>query len=195
MADEPQNLEQLLEDLCQAGKEEEEVTLDEVLDEIGHRSFGPLLLLAGFIMAAPIIGDIPGMPTAMGSLVFLTTIQIIFHHEHIWLPQWLLERSVGHDKLYKGIEWMEKPARFIDQWLQPRWHLLVNGAGTYVIAAICLIIAVTTPFMEIVPFVANGAGLAILAFGLSLVARDGLLAVIAFVIVVTTAGLSLYYFL
>ena len=45
------------------------------------------------------------------------------------------------------------------------------------------------PFMEVVPFSANLAGAALAAFGLALVARDGLLALIAFLITAATAGL------
>lgn len=194
MPQEPQNLEQLIDDIYTAGEGEEDVTLDDVLDEVGHRSFGPLLLVAGLIMVSPVIGDIPGMPTAMGSIIFLTTSQVLLHQDHIWLPGWLLERSVSRDKLFKGLEWMEKPARYMDRWIQPRMQWLVHNAGGHAMAVVCLLIAVTTPLMEVVPFVANGAGAAVTAFGLAYVAEDGLLALIAFLITGLTAGLSIYYF-
>lgn len=45
---------------CRAGR------LHDVLDIIGHRSFGPLLLFAGIVMLAPVVGDIPGVPVLMG---------------------------------------------------------------------------------------------------------------------------------
>ena len=31
--------------------------MGEVLDTVGHRSFGPILLLAGLVMVAPVVGD------------------------------------------------------------------------------------------------------------------------------------------
>lgn len=188
------NLEELLEEMHHAGEGEEEVTLDDILDEIGHRSFGPLILLAGLIMAAPVLGDIPGMPTTMGIFIFLTAGQILLQQEHIWLPDLLLERSVDREKLFKGIEWMQKPARYIDRLIRPRLTIFVQYAGGYAIAAICVCIAVTTPAMEVVPFVANVAGLAIMAFGLALIARDGLLALIALGLTGGATALAIYYF-
>jgi Exopolysaccharide synthesis, ExoD. len=49
--------------------------------------------------------------------------------------------------------------------------------------------------MELVPMSANVAGIALLAFGLALIARDGLLALIAFISVTLLAGLLIYKFL
>lgn len=77
---------------------------------------------------------------------------------------------------------MKPAARFVDRLLRPRLTILTQGAGTYAIAALCLGIAATMPVMEMVPFSANAAGLALTVFGLSLVARDGLLALFAFVL-------------
>jgi hypothetical protein len=48
------------------------------------------------------------------------------------------------------------------------------------------------PVMEVVPFSANAAGIALAAFGLALIAHDGVLALIAFVFTVITAGLMIY---
>ena len=47
-------------------------------------------------------------------------------------------------------------------------------------AVICMAVAAAMPLMEVIPFSANGAGLALMAFGLAIVARDGLLALMAF---------------
>lgn len=41
------------------------------MDEVGRKSFGPLLLLAGLNMTAPVIGDIPGVPVILGVFVLL----------------------------------------------------------------------------------------------------------------------------
>ena len=54
---------------------------------------------------------------------------------------------------------------------------------------LCIIIAISMPAMEVVPFVANAAGAALTAFGLSLIAHDGLLALIAFVFTTISVGL------
>jgi hypothetical protein len=179
---EPRNLKQLLARVCAAPPEGSRVTLDSIVRVIGRRSFGPLLLLAGLVMVLPIIGDIPGVPTAMGVFVLLTAGQLLFKREYVWLPQWLLNRSVERTKLSKAVGWLVPPARFIDGFLRRRMTVLSNHAAQYVVAAVCVVIAVTTPAMEIVPLSANIAGAAIAVFGLSLMAHDGALALCALLV-------------
>ena len=189
---EPSDLEELLDQMEQAEPDGNQVTLNAILDEIGHRSFGPMILLAGLITLAPIIGDIPGVPTIMGTFVILTAGQLLFHHDHIWLPDWLLRRSVRHDRMCKVLGWLRRPARFIDRGIYPRLEWFTRGVGLHVVAIVCIIIAAAMPAMEVVPFSANGAGAALTAFGLSLIAQDGLLAAIALAITVGTLGIVIY---
>lgn len=51
-------------------------------------------------------------------------------------------------------------------------------------------VALALPLMEFVPFSANGGGLALMAFGLAMIARDGVVAVLALVLSSGTLGLS-----
>ncbi len=190
------NLEQLLDQMADAEKQgERQVSLEDILSHIGRRSFGPVLLLAGLITMVPLVGDIPGVPTLMAVIVALTTVQLLFGREYFWFPSWLLKRSVSSDKLHKAIEWSRKPSRFIDRFLHQRLVTLAEGKANYAIALVCLVIAAAMPLMEVVPFSANGAGIALTAFGLALIAQDGLLSLIAFVSTTATLGALLYYFL
>lgn len=188
--DQPKNLEQLLEKLLEAAEEEEKVSVKSLFEAVGRRSFGPVLLLTGIVALAPVIGDIPGMPTLIGLVVLLVTVQLLFGKSHFWLPQWLLKREVSSSKLKKSIGWMKKPAKFIDRLIRPRLQWFVKGASVKVIAATSAAIALAMPMMEIVPLTANVAGAALAAFGLALIAGDGLLALIALVLSVSTIGLA-----
>ncbi|MFP4561281.1 MAG: exopolysaccharide biosynthesis protein [Thiohalorhabdus sp.] len=192
MSQDPQSLEELLDQIGEAASEQGQVSMDAILESVGRRSFGPILLLAGIITLAPIVGDLPGMPTIMGILVLLTAGQLLFQREYFWLPSWMLNRAVGQDGLRKALDWMRPPARFLDRWTRPRLRMFAQGTGFYAIAAVCVLIAFGMPVMEVVPFSANGAGAALLAFGLSLIARDGLLALVAFVVTGLTAGAVAY---
>ncbi|HUF22461.1 MAG TPA: exopolysaccharide biosynthesis protein [Burkholderiales bacterium] len=189
------NLEQLLDQIALAADGREDVSLDAILNVIGHRSFGPVLLVAGLITLAPIIGDIPGVPTIMGLFVLLVAVQVLIRQEHFWLPRWMLERSVAERKLCKSVQWLRRPARFIDRLLRPRLTALTGAAGLYAIAIACALIALAMPLMEVVPFSANAAGLILTSFGLSLIARDGLLALLAFLILIGSVALGVYHFL
>jgi hypothetical protein len=195
--DEPDltTLEQLLDCIRDAAEGKGYVSLDEILDEVGRRSFGPLLLLAGLITLAPIIGDIPGVPTTMGLLVLLIAGQVLFRQDHFWLPRWLLNRSISKDKLLKVLDWLRRPARFIDRLLRPRLTLFTRDAGIVMIALVCVVIAFAMPLMEVVPFSANAAGLVLTAFGLALIACDGALALLAFAVTAVTLGFAGYHLL
>ena len=75
---EPTSVGELLDRIDEAANREEQVSVDSILDQVGHRSFGPMLLFAGLVMLAPVIGDIPSVPTLMGTLVVLTAGQLLF---------------------------------------------------------------------------------------------------------------------
>lgn len=175
----PTNMQQLLDQVRESAAGSGQVSVDDILNGVGERSFGPVVLVAGLITLAPLIGDIPGVPTILGLIVVLTLGQLLFQRRSIWMPSWISQRSVPQDKLLKGLDWLEKPARFFDRWTGPRLMFLVDGPGLYIMAVICMAVAMAMPAMEVVPFSANGAGAALMAFGLAIVARDGLLAIVA----------------
>jgi hypothetical protein len=171
------------------------VTFADILEVVGNRSFGPLLLLAGFITLAPLIGDIPGVPTLTGLFIILISVQMLLGRRHFWLPRLILDRSINRKKLKKVLDMMQGPSRFIDRLLSPRLTALVEGPMTYAIAIICACIALIMPVMEIIPFSANLAGGAITAYGLALFARDGVAAIFAFVFTAAILGLAIYKFI
>lgn len=186
------SLEQLLDCIGKANTSRGQVSLGAIMEAVGSRSFGPVLLVAGLIILAPFIGGIPGVPTTMATLVLLSAGQLLFRREQFWLPRWLLKRSVARDKLCRGLKWLRRPAQFLDRLTRPRLSVFTQGAGIYVIAIACIAIAAVTPVMEFVPFSANGAGAALTAFGLALLARDGFLALLALLVTASMFGIVVY---
>lgn len=182
----------LLDRLRDVTEESETLSVEDVLDAVGRRSFGPLLLLAGLIAVSPLIGDIPGVPTLIGVFVVLVAGQLLVGRKHFWLPRWLVRRSIAPGKLRKAAELLRRPARFVDRLLKVRITVLTEGAGVRVIALACTLIGAAMPVMEVVPFSATAGGLALTAFGLALVARDGLLAALALAFVGVVVGLTAF---
>lgn len=191
MAEEPRNLQQLLEKLDGAATDREKVSIAVMMEAVGTRSFGPLLLIAGIILTSPLSG-IPGMPTTMSVFVLLIAVQLLIHKDHFWLPQWLLRRSIDSGKLHKATRVVQRPARFIDRWTGPRLTFFSGAVGVHLIALFCVLMAFGTPALEVVPFSATLVGAAISIFGLSLIARDGLLSLIALVVSSLTLGFMVY---
>ncbi|MDQ7729595.1 exopolysaccharide biosynthesis protein [Halomonas sp. SpR8] len=183
-----QKLEQLLDRVGDLAHQNERVSIEMVIDSIGSRSFGPLLMLIGITLFSPLSG-IPGMSFFMGSFVLLVAVQMLIGRKNLWLPHFILNRSIEHSKLQKALAWLSKPARGIDRILKPRLTFLVHRGGSYAIAALCVVVGFFMPFMELVPFSSSAAGLSLLILGLSLMAHDGLLALLAIIIFSATFSL------
>jgi hypothetical protein len=174
------SIREVLDKILESSEHCDEISIGDLLEMVGRRSFGPILLLAGIITLAPLVGDIPGVPTIMGIIVFLTAIQLLFNQQNLWLPNALLKHSVKKETIHKAIHKLEKPAAYVDRLLSPRLTYLTANAMNYVVAVVCLLISLTMPVMEFIPFSANFAGAALTAFGLSLIAKDGLLALMGY---------------
>ncbi|MEJ6655944.1 MAG: exopolysaccharide biosynthesis protein [Pseudomonas sp.] len=185
------NLEALLDCMDEAGEGEEHVSLDMLMDTIGKRSFGPVLLLIGVILVSPLSG-IPGLPSTMGVVVFLLSMQMLVRKKRIWLPGWILRRKIKQQSLAKATQWLRRPASFIDRKVKQRFSLLVDGPGSWPIALVCLVLAVTLPQLEPGPFAASSAGVALTIFGLSMIARDGVLVLLGYTFTLGVSGLVAY---
>jgi hypothetical protein len=96
-----------------------------------------------------------------------------------------LKRSVSQKRFDKALGWLQRPAAWVDRLIRPRLAAVTAVAGRRAIAATCLMIGLALPLMDFVPFSASGGGTALTAFGLAVIAHDGVLAVLAFA---TTAG-------
>ena len=188
------NLEQLLERLGEAKSDRGSVTVDAMLDEIGHRSFGPLILFAGLATLSP-IGDIPGIPSIIAVFVLLISGQMLAGRKYFWLPQWMLKRSISQKRFKKSLGWLERPAAWVDRLIRPRLAALTGVSGRRAIAAACLIIGLALPPMDFVPFSATGGGAALTAFGLSVIAHDGVLALLAFAVTAAVLGVVVTHLL
>jgi hypothetical protein len=178
--DAPQSLEELLDQMEEAALDEDQVTIEKMLEGIGRRSFGPLILLPGLLLLSPLSG-IPTMPSMIGLMSLLFSGQLLVGREYFWLPQWMLRRKMSHDTFERTILLVRRPARFLDRWTRERLCVLTSPAGIYIAAACCAGIALTMPTMELVPFLSLSAAAALSIFGLALIARDGLLMLLAYV--------------
>lgn len=191
-SDDATNLTETVEEIADVPDEgEDEVSVEEILDVVGRRSFGPFLIVAGIVILAPGLGDIPGVPTVMAALVLVVAAQLLFGRDRFWMPRWVLDREISRERLDKMRRWMRKPARFVDKLLRERLTLLTDGPAVYVIAGAGAAIALTMPIMEVIPFATNISGGALVAFGLAMIARDGLFAGLAFALTAATCAVIL----
>ena len=85
------NLEELIVLLNRAGQKHDHVSVSSLLDAVGRRSFGPLLLFAGLIALSP-LGVIPSVPTMVAVSVMLIVGQLLCGRKQFWLPRFVVRR-------------------------------------------------------------------------------------------------------
>jgi hypothetical protein len=176
-ADEARSLKDVLDRVADADGAEA-VSVENIVASVGRRSFGPLLLVPGLLLISPLSG-IPGFGTAMAAIVFLVALQLVVGRHKVWMPRFLLQRSLKRDKIDGAMSYLKPAARVIDKLVHPRLSFLAEGIFGRLIGVFCLFIAFVMPPLEFVPFANTTSGAAISLFGLSLVARDGVLATLA----------------
>ena len=169
---------QVLDRLSAAGEDAERVSLGAMLDAVGRRSYGPLIMLPGLIALSPLSG-IPGVPTTVAGMVLIIAGQLLLGRNHLWLPQWLLRRSAPRGKFDKALRFLRPIARFTDRLVRRRLARFTRDVGVRMIAFVCIAIAVGMPALELLPMASTVAGAAFTAFGLGLMAEDGLLVLVA----------------
>jgi hypothetical protein len=185
----PRDLSGLLDELARAARSNgDQVSLGEIREAIGGRSFGPLLTVAGLLALTP-VGVIPGAPTALAVMVALIAGQLLIGVKAFWLPKALLRLSVKAERLDKAVEAARKPARVVDRILKPRLAWLTGPIGSRLVATVCILVAAAIPPLEFVPFAVFAPAAAITAFGLGLLARDGAVLCVAFAASALALGL------
>ena len=168
----------ILNKLREIADSKDKVSIADVLDAIGDRSYGPAIMIPALIEMSP-IGGIPGLPTFLALIIAITAAQLLFGKEHLWLPGFVQRRSVSGEKLHKAADKLNGIARRLDKWFHGRMPRFVKNPWPRIAAGVVILLCCTVPPLELLPFASTAPMLAIAAFGLALLARDGLLMLIA----------------
>ncbi|WFL75980.1 exopolysaccharide biosynthesis protein [Altererythrobacter arenosus] len=193
MSHEPHSVEEAVEAIEDLAEKQDKVRIGDVVDEFGRRSYGPFLLIFALLELTP-LGGIPGVPSFLALMCALVAVQMLLAGDHIWLPNWIEQRSVGADKLNKSAHKLEGIAEKLDHWFHGRLKQFTSAPMQKVAAVMILLLCLTVPPLEFLPFASSAPMLAIAAFGLALTVRDGLLMLIATALSVAAIGFGTYYY-
>ncbi len=158
--------------------EGESVTIADLLDAVGRRSYGPVLLLLGFIAVSPLT-LVPGANWLVALVTFIFAMQIVVGLKYPWLPKRALNVSFPRKYLLSGIKALEKHAYVVDRILRPRLTFLTRIPFINIVALACVAAALITIPLGLIPFGPLLPGLTVLLFGLALTARDGVVLLVA----------------
>jgi hypothetical protein len=150
------------------------ITVEEVLEQIGRRAYGPLLLVIGLISISP-AALLPGSTSIFATITLLIALQLLFHRKRPWMPQFALRMKLSEAKLDKFIRFCRPTTKLIDKVIRPRLTFLSEQPWVTVIALLIVCAALVTYPLSFIPIAPLLPGLAISVFGLGLTARDGLL--------------------
>lgn len=188
---ETHDLENVLDDLAACADEADgALSLGRALDVFARRSFGALLTIIAVVAALPVIGAIPGVSILTGTLLILVAGQFLLGRGSPWIPQRLRDLSIAPEKMKKAVEIVKPYAGYVDAVIRPRLAYLTDQpAARAAIAVMSIFLALLFYPMAVIPGGVWVPALSVMALGLALVARDGLLAIIGAAGAVATLAL------
>lgn len=167
----------------------EHVSVQDVLDHVGDRSMIPIVLVISLVLVSPISG-IPGLSTLSALVILLVMGQALLQREKLWLPGFLCNRRVRSDRLHKAVNWLRKPAAWVDRNTHARFHILTSGPLRWLTLGLCMLVPMIWPFFELVPFTATIGASAVALMSFGLLTRDGLYVLAGYGVVgIIAAGL------
>jgi len=184
------NLQELLDRLDEETEDGEPIGVETILDAFGSRAYGPMIAIPSIVAVSP-VGAIPGVPTILGVVMALVTGQRVLGLGSPWIPSVLRDRSVDHDKWERAHEKLRPWAARVDRVLEPRLPWVTGDIGERVLCAFGLFLAAAMIPLELIPFAVIVPGASLLAIGLGISGRDGVLALVGAVCASLTLWLLL----
>ena len=159
-------------DRLQDSAKDDSITVQEVIEKLGRKSFASLMLIFSLISTSP-ASAIPGITATVAAIVAILVVQMIIGRDCVWLPQFITRRRMSTEKLCKGIGWLRKPVAFVERFLRPRLVFLVHRPWLLLPLILILGLTLFMPFMEVIPTSGSIASAVIAFFAAGLLTRDG----------------------
>lgn len=167
------------------------VAIGTVQDEIGDKALGAFLVLPALLEITP-IGGVPAVPTFLAIVIVIVAAQVAVGREHLWLPDMIERRSVAGGKLLVAVRVLRRPAVWIDRSFHNRLTRFTTKPFDRIVALICILLALTVPPLELVPFASTIPMVTIALLGLALLFDDGLLVLVGLGMAIIGMGLVGY---
>ena len=160
------------------------LTVGQMLEQFDSRAFGAMLFVFGLLNCLPLP---PGSSTLLSLPILLLAPQIALGREIPWLPRKLVEHPLKRDDLRGLFRKLTPIVRRMELVTRPRLDLLFGPVGERAIGVVCTLLAMVLVLPIPLGNLAPGATVAVLA--LSLLQRDGLLALAGYLMAGVSVGL------
>jgi hypothetical protein len=164
------------------------VSLSQILDALGQRSFGILLL----IVSVPAMLPVPGLVSLFGIVLLLLGVQMLLGFTQPWLPREVRHRPLPKAQLLKMLRHLQTPLQVLQPYIHRRLPGLVRKHGEKLAG---LFIIVQAIFIIIpLPFTNEAPALCIALLAVGFIQQDGALALLAHLLALLAmaAMLALY---
>ncbi len=169
----------------------DKMRLQDLMDGLGERSFGFVLLLFGVLSAIAII---PGLATFTAIPLLFFGLQMLAGYRTPWLPKFISQRSFAKADLLATIQRAVPAMRWVETICKPRLLFLTGRFGERLLGLLVFILAVVIALPG--PGTNFAPGVAIAFMAIAIIERDGLLVFVgmlvsAFALYVGYLGLNL----
>lgn len=162
------------------GDANEQITLDQIIDEVEESGFGMML----FVLTLPAFIPIPVGGALSGPMVALLALQMIIGRHEPWLPRRVLEKGPKRGALETLRRRLAPLLRPLHKLIKPRagW-IFENGISFRFTGMLLLLLS----FLLALPIPGTNYvfGLSLLLFALAMVERDGWLMIVSWLIGLT----------
>jgi hypothetical protein len=150
------------------------IRLGVLLNAVGRRSYGPILLLLGLVAISPLTA-LPFTTSIVAAITLLIAGQMALGLDRPWLPRAVLNLRVPRRMFFNVLDHARSRADRIDGVvLHHRWTFMSVPLFVNLVAlCVCAAALITFP-LSLIPFAPMAPGIAIVLFGLGMTARDGL---------------------
>jgi hypothetical protein len=163
------------------------IRLRDLVDVLGDRAFGILILIFALPNAVG-LGTIPGVSAVFGLPQLFVALQMMIGRKQLWLPDWLLDRSIARSDFAKMVERSQPYLLRAERVLKPRVPAMSSYAAErflgFVFAVLAGIVSLPIPFGNQPPAIA----MAIISVGLA--ERDGITIIVGLIAAVISIAIA-----
>nr|MBV6630296.1 exopolysaccharide biosynthesis protein [Oceanococcus sp. HetDA_MAG_MS8] len=185
----PGSLKAVLEKALQRASAQQ-VSIEDVVVAFGPTSFVPLLLVPALAVTSPLSG-IPLFSSVCGVMIALIALQQLLGMERVWLPQWILRRTISGRRLSAALEKMRPLVEWLDRQSRARWSLIFHPPLQRLVPGVCALLGALMPLLELVPFSSSLLGATVSVLATATLVHDGVLASLALIPLLLAMSLGL----
>lgn len=186
----PTGLGEVLDALLDSTEGQEKLSIGDVLEAFGRRSFGPLILVPAILLTLP-TGALPGVPLVLGALIALVAIEMLVGRGRPSVPSLFCRLRFSRAGVRKAREKISPILSAVDSIIQPRMRYLIRPPILQLAALTCIALALLLIPVEVIPFATAIPGSALILIGLAITAEDGL-AMLVGLVASAAVGLGVY---